>query len=80
MKTITINVSEPIYRSFQDYATREDRTTSELIRQAMEEFYREHMERKTSLRQRRPFSAGGAVKPVTRNDDVLGEMLDDVRD
>ncbi len=40
MKTITINVSEPVYRDFQEYARRNDRTTSELIREAMEEYRR----------------------------------------
>jgi predicted transcriptional regulator len=80
MKTITVNVSEPIYQSFQEYAEREDRTAAELIRQAMEEFYREHMERKTSLRKRRSWSAGGKIKEITRRDDLLGEMLNDVRD
>jgi len=80
MKTITINVSEPVYRAFQEYASSEDRTASELIRQAMQDFYHRHLERRTSLRDRRPFSAGGSVKSVTHKDDLLGEMLDDVRD
>ena len=38
MKTISINVSEPVYREFQRIAKAQDRTASELIRQAMEEF------------------------------------------
>ena len=36
MKTITVNVSEPVYAAFQDHARREDRKASELIREAME--------------------------------------------
>jgi predicted transcriptional regulator len=61
MKTIKIDVSLPIYQSFQEYAARQDRTSSEVIRQALEEYYREHMVRTTSLRNRQPFSAGGTV-------------------
>jgi predicted DNA-binding protein len=38
MKTITVNVSEPTYRDFQRHAETTDRTTSELIREAMEEY------------------------------------------
>ena len=36
MKTITVNVSEPVYRDFQRFARERDRTASELIREAME--------------------------------------------
>lgn len=38
MKTITVNVSEPVYLDFQEYARQQDRTTSERIREAMEEY------------------------------------------
>lgn len=33
-KTITINVSEPVYRDFMDHARKVERPTSELIPQA----------------------------------------------
>lgn len=80
MKTITVNVSEPVYRDFQDYASRSDRKTSELIREAMEEYRRRHIERRTSLRNRIPVSVGGPINPFHSKDDLLGEMLDDTRD
>ena len=80
MKPITINVSEPVYRAFQEFAQRKDRTTSELIRQAMEEFCQHHMVRKTTLRSRKPQSVGGPIRPVTPQDDLLEEMLHDTRD
>ena len=48
MKTITINVSEPVYRDFQRIARAQDRTASEL-RQAMEEFRERRIVRTTTL-------------------------------
>ena len=80
MKTITVNVSEPVYEEFQAYARKVDRKTSELIREAMEEYRQGHMERRTSLRNRRPVSVGGRIEAITASDDILGEMLNDTRD
>lgn len=80
MKTITVNVSEPVYAEFREFARKTDRKTSELIREAMEQYRQRHMLRRTSLRDRRPASVGGSIAPVTSDDDLLGEMLDDARD
>jgi len=80
MKTITINVSEPVYAEFREFARKTDRKTSELIREAMEQYRQRHMLRRTSLRDRRPASVGGSIARVTSDDDLLGEMLDDARD
>lgn len=80
MKTITVNVSESVYEDFQKFALKLEKKTSELIREAMEEYRIAHIERKTSLRDRRPASVGGAIEPVTTEDDLLEEMLDDSRD
>ena len=79
MKTITVNVSEPVYEAFQRHARRTDRKTSELIREAMELYRQQHLMRSTSLRDRRPTSVGGPIQPITGEDDLLGEMLDDPR-
>ena len=76
MKTITINVSDAIYQDFAHEAKRVRRPTAELIRQAMERFHEERLVRRTSLRNLRPFDAGGPVQPISSDDDVLGEMLD----
>ncbi len=76
MKTITINVSEPVYRDFQDHARRQDRNASELIREAME-LYREKRivpTRSTSLRDLQPISVGKILRPLTNADDLLDEM------
>jgi Arc/MetJ-type ribon-helix-helix transcriptional regulator len=80
MKTITVNVSEPVYEDFQQYALKTDRKASELIREAMELFRQQHMQRRTSLKDRRPASVGGPIQAITAEDDVLGSMLDDQRD
>jgi hypothetical protein len=80
MKTITINVSEPVYDDFQQHARKMDRKASELIREAMELYRELHIQRRTSLRDRRPASVGGPIRPITEEDDLLGDMLDDARD
>ena len=45
MKTITVNVSEPVYEEFREYAKKADRKASELIREAMELYRQQHMRR-----------------------------------
>ena len=80
MKTITVNVSEPVYEDFRQYARKTDRKASELIREAMELYRQQHMQRRTSLKDRRPASVGGPILPITAVDDILGNMLDDARD
>ncbi len=77
MKTITVNVSTPVYEEFQSYALKRDRKTSELIREAMEEYRQQHIQRQTSLHNRKPTSVGGPIEAITADDDLLGEMLSD---
>lgn len=80
MRTITVNVSEPVYDDFRVFAQKMDRKASELIREAMEIYRQTHIQRRTSLRDRRPTSVGGPIQPLLAEDDLLGEMLDDARD
>jgi hypothetical protein len=80
MKTISVNVSEPVYDDFMDYARRTDRKAAELIREAMELFRRERIRPRTSVLDFKPLDLGEVLKPLTREDDLLGEMLDDSRD
>lgn len=76
MKPITVYVSESVYRDFQAQASREDRATSELIREAMELFRNEKiLPRSRSLLDFKPVSVGKVLKPLTRDDDLLDEML-----
>ncbi len=80
MKTITIHVSEPVYRELQTYARRQDRTASELIREAMAQYVHERVRAEGSLRSLPPLDLGKVTRPVTRNDDLLGEMTRVARD
>ena len=77
MKTITINVSEPVYRDFQRFAKARDRTASELIRDAMEEFRERRILRSTTLADLNPVSVGRVLAPLHVGDDLLEEMLDE---
>lgn len=79
MKTVTVNVSEPVYEDFQIFAKRVDRKASELIREAMELYRQTHMQRKTTLRDRKPANVGGPIQPLTAEDGLLEEMLEDKR-
>ncbi|NBP40647.1 MAG: ribbon-helix-helix protein, CopG family, partial [Betaproteobacteria bacterium] len=51
MKTITINVSKPVYVEFQRFAKESDRTTSELIREAMDQYREKKIHGSGSLTQ-----------------------------
>ena len=74
MKTITVNVSEPVYNDFQDYAKSVDRKTSELIREAMED-YRDHkIKPRTTLLNIEFTSVGEVLQPLVV-DDLMDEML-----
>jgi predicted transcriptional regulator len=80
MKTITVNVSEPVYEDFQAFAKRMDRKTSELIREAMELYRQARIQRQTTLRDRRAATVGGPILPLNSENDLLEEMLHDSRD
>ncbi|OHD72962.1 MAG: hypothetical protein A2177_13550 [Spirochaetes bacterium RBG_13_68_11] len=79
MRAITINVSEPVYREFQRYATALDRTTSELIREAMEDYLDQKLSRRTSMKDLEPVSLGRVLRDTTTRGDLLAEMRDDDR-
>lgn len=79
MKTITINVSEPVYREFQERARKADRTASELIREAMEHYARECWRESRSVPDFPAFDLGKMTKPLRSKDDLLAEMSDDRR-
>lgn len=75
MKTITINVSEPVYEEFRRASKALGRPTSELIREAMENYRRQHLRPRGDLRGFRPRSLGRILKPLGRVDDLLEEMI-----
>lgn len=75
MKTITINVSEPVYEDFGRAAQALGRPTSELIREAMEGYRRDRLRPQRDLRGFRPQSLGRVLQPLSGDDDLLAEML-----
>ena len=75
MKAITINVSTPTYRWFQHVAKLQDRSTSELIRQAMEDFKTKHSYKQSSLAELRPLSVGEIKRPYNGRNDLFDEMI-----
>ena len=79
MKTITINVSEPVYRDFQEYARAVDRPAAEVIRQAMEEYRDRRIRRRASIREVEPLRLGKMVRDMEPGADLFEEMLNDLR-
>lgn len=75
MRTITINVSEPVYEDFRRASKSLGRPTSELIREAMESYRRERLHPRRDLRGFRPRSLGKVLRPLSREDDLLAEMI-----
>jgi hypothetical protein len=75
MKTVTVNVTEETYRAFQRHASERGTTASELIRSAMEEYYRSNIARAGSILDGEPADAGRVLAPLSPDDDLLGEML-----
>ncbi len=75
MKTITINVSEPVYEEFRRASNAQGRPASELIREAMENYRRQHLRPRGDLRGFRPRSLGRTLRPLGRGDDLLEDMI-----
>jgi hypothetical protein len=75
MKQVTINVSEPVYRIFQEYARSQDRTASEIIREAMELYRVEKIEKKNSIQDLYPVSVGKILQQAEGREDYLDEMI-----
>ncbi len=78
MKTITVHVSEPIYREFQQFAKSTDRKTAELIREAME-LYRDQRirQRKThSLLEHEPIALGKPLRSWKSRAELLENFFD----
>jgi hypothetical protein len=82
MKTITLNVSEPVYADFQRYAQEQDRPTSELLREAMEMYCCSKIRPARSLRDLKPSSVGAILQPWASRNELLEDFLEghDLRD
>ena len=80
MKAVTVELPDVFYSEFEMFARKVNRKTPELIREAMELYRQQYIHRSASLRDRRPAIIGAPIRPITAGDDILGEMLDDMRD
>jgi predicted CopG family antitoxin len=76
MKTITINVSEPVYVDFQRFAKERDRTTSELIREAMDQYRDKKIQGRNSIVQSEPAHVGNILRPWKGREDLLEGFFD----
>lgn len=75
MKTISLNVSEPVYAAFKFEAQRRDRKTAELIREAMEDFLHAQLPARSSLLDAPPAISVGKLKrkwPTSRDQMLAG--------
>lgn len=77
MRAVTIHVEEPVYRDFQKLARRTKRSTSDLIREAMENFRRTTVKSRTPLWQSaEPISVGSIKIPWTGRGDLTKGYFD----
>jgi len=77
MKAVTIHVEEPVYRDFQRLARRTKRSTSELIREAMENFRRSSVKPRTPLWQAtEPISVGHIKTPLKGRENLADGFFD----
>lgn len=76
MKTITLNVSEPVYADYQRYAKEQDRPAAELLREAMEAYRRAKIRPPSTLRDQQPVSVGEVLVPLTGREGLLDDLLD----
>ncbi len=77
MKAVTIHLDEPVYRDFQKIAHRTKRSTSELIREAMEQYKLQFAKKnRPPLWQASPAaSVGRVLKPWKSREDLLEDFL-----
>jgi hypothetical protein len=73
MKRITFDVAGSVYAEVRRAAQTMGRPTSDLIREAMEAYVREHLEVRRDLTTWSPASSGGVVPLLRRDDDLLEE-------
>ncbi len=74
MKTITVNVSEPVYRAHLQHAKCYARDTSEFIREAMDAYRDRLMRPRQTIRNLPPISLGKVLRPLAPDDDLQEEM------
>jgi predicted transcriptional regulator len=77
MKAVTIHLDDPVYREFQKMARKTKRSTSELIREAMETYRRTFVKKQASLAEACPAaSVGQILTPWSGREDLLEDFFD----
>jgi predicted transcriptional regulator len=77
MKAVTVHLDDPVYREFQKIARRSRRSTSELIREAMEAYRRTLAKKQSSLAEAGPAaSVGQILTPLVGREDLLEDFFD----
>jgi predicted CopG family antitoxin len=73
MKAVTIHVEEPVYKDFQTYAQKHKRSTSDVIREAMElyQYKIQHENRHSILDSEPSRSVGEFLKPLRSREEML---------
>ena len=77
MKAVTVHLDDPVYREFQKVARKTRRSTSELIREAMESYRRTLVKKQSSLAEAGPAaSVGKILTPWVGREDLLEDFFD----
>lgn len=76
MKPLTLYVSDEVYSSYQAIAVKQGMKAAALIREAMNSYLSEKLQKKKTLDEFKPFDSG-ELKNDFINDDFRGDMLDD---
>lgn len=76
MKTISVAVSEADYEAFREAARAEGRSIAQLIREAMAEYRREHLNRRSKLVDLPLFPGPRPVTPLPSREEIYDEAFE----
>ena len=77
MKAVTVHLDDPVYREFQKVARKTRRSTSELIREAMEAYRKTLVKKQSSLAEAGPAaSVGQILTPWAGREDLLEDFFE----
>jgi len=76
MKTISVAVSESDYEAFREAARAEGRPIAQLIREAMAEYRREHLNRRSRLVELPLFPGPRPVEALPDRGEIYDEIFD----
>ncbi|MDP0499249.1 MAG: hypothetical protein Q7P63_04030 [Verrucomicrobiota bacterium JB022] len=80
MKTMTLQMPDPVYEDIMVLSRDTGRSPGELVSEAMAAYRARMVQKPASLKNRRPTSVGGPIAPAYQDRDLLDEMRHDPRD